>query len=205
MSRMQYPYIAREGWPLIAIAVACGVFAWFIDPEWSALFAALAFALVLKFRDPDRAVPSEALGVVSPVDGVVESVETVQDPCLDREAICIRMQIHLFGSYSARAPVEGKVMDNPKQDNGHAPTARGLRLQTDEGDEVVLIINTAPSWARPRSMLGYGSRIGQGQRAAWVRLARIAEVYLPTSTRIQVVPGRRVLAGSDLLGSLVHD
>src|SRR5690606_34438740 len=119
-------------------------------------------AFALKFRDPDRTIPAEPLGVVSPVDGRVLLVEP------DGERIRIVIRIAFFGAYSGRAPVEGKVQD--------APGPRGMRIRTDEGDEVLLYLNTAPSIAPPRAIVGYGARVGQGQRCAWLRLARSAEV-----------------------------
>lgn len=208
MPTKSHPGIAREGWPIIAVTVAAGGVVWFFDPEWTLLFLVLALALALKFRDPTRPVPPEPLGVVSPVDGIVELVEKAQDPCLGRDAIRIRIRIARIGSYSARAPVEGKVLDfkGPEDSHGTCTTGqRGMRIQTDEHDDVILILNTAPSFARPRSLLGYGSRVGQGQRCALLRLARVAEVYVPTASRVHVEPGRRVLAASELLATLVHD
>jgi len=195
MAHQQHPGIAREGWPFIAVTVVGGLLAWFLNPEWVVLFAVLAFAFMIKFRDPERDFDSEPLGVVSPVDGIVELVEK-------GERVRIRIRLPIFGCYSARAPVEGKVSDHPKLANG---SPRGLHLLTDEGDEVTLVLNTAPSFARPRAMLGYGARVGQGQRCAWLRLARIAEIYLPAGSRVLVEPGRRVLAGSELIATLVHD
>lgn len=197
MLRQTHPGVAREGWPFITAAVVAGVIAWFINPEWSVPFAVLIIVFAMKFRDPAREVPPEPLGVVSPVDGIVELVETGQDPCLGRNALRIRIRIARFGAYSARSPVEGKLLDFKGQ--------RGMRIRTDEDDDVILILNEAPSFAGPRSLVGYGARVGQGQRCALVRLARIAEVYLPAGARAQVKPGRRVLAGSELLATLVHD
>lgn len=196
MARQRHPAIAREGWPLIALAVVGTVAAWLALSDSAMLFAVLALAFAFKFRDPERTIPAEPLGVVSPVDGRVELVEEADDPALNRRALRIRLRVSFFGAYSARAPVEGKVLD--------LAGPRGMRLQTDEGDDVILFINTAPSFARPRSILGYGARVGQGQRCGWLRLARVAEVYLPANARVLVEPGRRVLAGSDLLAELIH-
>ncbi len=204
MTQKHHPQIAREGWPWLAASAAVVAFAAMFAPALVLPAVALVFVSVLKFRDPEREVPAEPLGVVSPVDGVVESVETVRDPCLDRDSVRIRIKIARFGAYSARAPIEAKIGDL----NGHGKdrsATRGMWLHSDEGDDVLLAINTAPAIARPCSMVGYGSRVGQGQRVAWLRLARVAEVHLPVAAKVSVEPGRRVLAGSDLLAVLVHD
>jgi phosphatidylserine decarboxylase len=196
MARQRHPAIAREGWPFISLAALGALASWLALSDAALLFAVLGVALAFKFRDPEREIPADPLGVVSPVDGVVELVEEADDPALNRRALRIRLRVSFFGAYSGRAPVEGKVLD--------LAGPRGMRLQTDEGDDVILYINTAPAFARPQSIVGYGARVGQGQRCAWLRLARVAEVYLPANSRVLVEPGRRVLAGSDLLAELIH-
>ncbi|MCH7854633.1 MAG: phosphatidylserine decarboxylase, partial [Proteobacteria bacterium] len=44
----------------------------------------------------------------------------------------------------------------------------------------------------------------QGQRCAYLRLTRLAEVELPLAARILVTEGQRVSAGSDMLAKLPH-
>ncbi|HEX9851867.1 MAG TPA: phosphatidylserine decarboxylase, partial [Woeseiaceae bacterium] len=56
----------------------------------------------------------------------------------------------------------------------------------------------------PRAFSRYGERVGQGQRCAYLRLTRFAEVHLPVNSRIQVTAGQRVSAGTDILGTLPH-
>lgn len=196
MARQRHPSIAREGWFPIALVALVAATLWLMQSDAWLIALALVAAIGLKFRDPEREIPAEPLGVVSPVDGKVALVETVRDPALDRDAIRVVIRIAFFGAYSGRAPVEGKVLD--------VPGPRGMRLQTDEGDDVLLYINNAPSFAAPKAILGYGARVGQGQRCGWLRLARTAEVYLPANARVCVAPGRHVLAGADLLAVLVH-
>ena len=56
----------------------------------------------------------------------------------------------------------------------------------------------------PRALVRYGERLGQGQRCAYLRLARFVNVYLPEECKITATPGQTVVAGSDLLGSVPH-
>ncbi len=94
------------------------------------------------FRDPRREVPAAPLGVVSPVDGRVVQVDLVDKGVLQGEAHRVRIEIDISGTYTARAPVEGKIMD----------------LRTVAADKVVDYETTDQSWpsmmrsAKPASM-----------------------------------------------------
>ena len=56
----------------------------------------------------------------------------------------------------------------------------------------------------PRSFIRYGERVGQGQRCAYLRLTRLAEVHLPIDGKVLVEPGQVVRGGSDLIGKVPH-
>ena len=103
MARQRHPFIAREGWPFIALAVIGAVAAWLALSDTALLFAVLALAFAFKFRDPERTIPAEPLGVVSPVDGVVTLVEEADDPALNRRALRIRLRVAFFGARHRRA------------------------------------------------------------------------------------------------------
>ena len=168
--------------------------------------AAIFFVLVLIFRDPRRGIPASPLGIISPADGRVIEVDLADRGVLHGEAHRILIDIDSFGTYTARAPVEGKIMDLRSVDTDKVVDYRtnAMWIRTDEGDDVVLQFNGHRLGLVPRAFLRYGERVGQGQRCAFLRLTRIAEVQLPLNARIQVESGQRVAAGSDLLARLPH-
>ncbi len=202
MSPSGYPLIAREGWALVLLALAASLLLYTtmsVHAAWGGVAATVLFALA--FRDPERAVPTAALAIVSPVDGVVTDVAVVDDACLERQAVRIRIRVGLLRAYSLRCPVEGKVCDLRKRTGGKP--ARGLWLHTDEGDDVVVVMR-APRLGRPRARIGYGERAGMGQRCAYLRLAYEVDVLVPASSRVTVAAGDRVLGGSGIIAHLVH-
>ena len=181
--------------------------AWhFVGPLAAALPMALAAYVYLIFRDPPRPVPAVPLGVVSPVDGVVETIELTDQGVLGGEAQKISVRVDSLGTYTARCPIEGKIMDleTDAEVKRKAAAAGGLWVRTDEGDDVVLQFRGHRFGLAPRAFLGYGERVGQGQRCAYLRLTRTAEVQLPLRARVQVSVGQRVAAGSDVLAKLKH-
>jgi len=191
----------------MALAAALvALFLRFLDP-WLALLPLVLFVfLFLLFRDPRRYVPPAALGIVSPVDGEVVAVETTDQCVVQGEAHCVRIRIDALGTYTARSPIEGRVMDLHSRVEGVGPDCptNALWLETDEGDSVVLQFHEYRFGLPPKSFIRLGERVGQGQRCAYVRLARFAEVYLPLDGKVDVVVGQKLIAGSDLIGAVPH-
>jgi phosphatidylserine decarboxylase len=201
------PFVAGEGIPFLLLTGA-GFLAAVRYLEWTvALPLGLLFvALWLLFRDPRRIVPSAPLGVVSPVDGTVIKVDKVTAGVLQGEAHRIRLHIDSFGTYTARSPVEGKIMDlrTVAAEKEIDYQTNALWVQTDEGDDVVLQFFGYRLGLAPKAIVEFGERVGQGRRCAFLRLARSAEVHLPVSSTVLVGPGDVVVAGSDVIGKLLH-
>lgn len=201
------PLVAREGIPILLVAVTGSWLTYKFLGALPALIPALvALWLLLVFRDPHRHIPAAPLGVVSPVDGRVVTVGLADKGVLQGEAHRIVIRINSFGTYTARSPVEGKILDLNALAAGTVvdyPT-NALWLQTDEGDDVVLQFHGYRFGLAPRSFMRFGERLGQGQRCAYLRLTRFAEVHLPIDSKILVKPGQTVVAGADLIAKVPH-
>lgn len=191
----------------MVLVAAAGILLIRYSNPWFALAPGVLLVLMfLLFRDPLRSGPSVALGVISPTDGEVVAVETTDKCVVQGEAHLIRIRINSLGTYTARSPVEGKVMDLHSRAEGVGPEcpANALWVQTDEGDSVVLQFSGYRFGLAPRSFIRFGERIGQGHRCAYLRLAQFADVYMPIDGKVLVKPGQRVIAGIDLIGTVPH-
>ena len=196
--------IAREGVaPLLAVMLAGVLVLHFIGWLQSLVFWVLALLVLVLFRDPERDIPSQPLAVVSPADGKVISVSTVHDPYLRRESTRVAIQMPPYGVFTTRSPIEGKVLEPPNfpaDDN----IPHGVWLQSDEGDDVVMVMTRGPLKNEPRCYIRFGDRIGQGKRCGFVHLGGRVEIYLPESSRLLVKEGDVVQSGSDVIAKLVH-
>jgi len=200
-------FIAQEGIPFVAAAFVAIFVAWqFAGLVYAAIPALLLAWMLMVFRDPIRDVPAVPLGVISPVDGTVVEVGLTDSGALNAEAHRILIRINSLGTYTARCPSEGKIMDFrvAVPNSAAVGTASGLWVQTDEGDDVVLQFHGHRFGLAPLAFLGYGERVGQGQRCAYLRLTRLAEVQLPIHSRVHVTAGQKLSAGIDLLAKLPH-
>ena len=210
MLSYRYPLIAREGWLWIAaILIPASIVHFFYGlaalPLWG-----LVLALLFLFRDPARKIPAAPLGIVSPVDGKVVAIKTVHDTYLDRQALCVSIKMGFTSVYSAHSPMEGKVLeqwlDVPRKSaaTDEAVTTYAQWIQSDENDDVVLVIESSPHSPRPQCYARSGERIGQGQRCGFIRFGSQVDVLIPETSRVNVSLGDGVLAGSDIIATLVH-
>lgn len=207
MKGRRSPFVAREGIPFLAVTVLATWLAWeYFGVNYAIAPAMFCGYFALLFRDPRRNVPAVPLGIVSPVDGTVVDVGLTDKSVLEGEAHKIVIRVNSFGTYTARCPVEGKIMDfRGDQGSKQVPSeASGLWVRTDENDDVVLQFHGNRFALAPRALLRYGERVGQGQRCAYLRFTRFAEVQLPINGRVLVTAGQRVAAGSDVLAKLPH-
>lgn len=215
MANTKQTLVAREGWPLIGLLVAMALLVswnigwWTGVPLW-----VVAAGVSYLFRDPKRIVPPLPLAVISPVDGVVQKVGQIGDPCLERQAQRISLCMGIGGAYSVRSPIEGKVMQrwvekltgnccDPDTAND-ALDDLGLWVQSDEQDDVVLLIPGGRALRSPRIYAFTGDRVGQGQRFGFIRLGSRVDVLVPPGSRVKVEPGERVRSGETVLAQLVH-
>ncbi|MGB5259437.1 MAG: phosphatidylserine decarboxylase [Gammaproteobacteria bacterium] len=197
--------IARHGVaPLLAVILAAVAVMHFLGWLYSLPVWLLASLLLFLYRDPQRNVPSRPLSVVSPADGRVASVSHTPDPYLGRASLKISIEMNPLGVFTARSPVEGKVLE-PRGQNAQDDQPHGVWLQTDEGDDIVMVMNRGRLKNKPRCYIGFGERVGQGRRCGFVHWGGRIDIYLPDYSRAEVEEDARVLGGSDVIASLVHD
>lgn len=205
MQGRRNPFIAREGIPFLLASIVAGWLAYrYLELAWFGAAVLLFLLLIFIFRDPRRRIPSSPLGVVSPADGRVVTVEQISEGAIQGEAHRIVIRISALGTYTARCPVEGKIMNLASQarEQGIDMPTNALWVRTDEGDDVVLKFGGYRLGLPPKSFVRYGERLGQGVRCAYLRLTRLAEIHLPIDSRLLVEPGQRVVAGVDLVAKL---
>ena len=200
----RYPYFSRAALlPLMACAGLGVLVAHFLGWAWSLPFWTGCGFVVYLFRDPEREIPSSPLAVVSPADGVIAFVGEVHDPYLDRQAILLVIEMGRFDVYSTRSPVEGKFLEPPNSGDG-INRPHGVWMKTDEDDDLVMVMHRGPLNNLPHCYVQIGQRVGQGQRCGFIQFGGRVEVYLPVNSRAQVESGSRVIAGSDVIATLVH-
>lgn len=196
--------IAREGLaPLLIMIMVAVVVLHVAGVLLSLPFWLIVLLLLVLFRDPERDISSRPLAVVSPADGEVASITNVHDPYLLRQSIRVTVQMHPYGVFTIRSPVEGKVLEPPNYPVD-ASKPHGVWLQTDEGDDIVMVMTRGRLHIDPRCYIRIGERTGQGKRCGFVHMGGRVDVYLPENSRLVVAEGGVVHGGTDPLAMLVR-
>jgi phosphatidylserine decarboxylase len=196
--------ISRQGLvPLLAATLAAVLVLHFIGLRESLAFWGLGLLVLVLFRDPERDIPSIPLTVLSPADGRVVVIEKTDDPYLRRPSLKVTINMNAYGVFTTRSPIGGKVLEPPSIIDGKLHP-HGVWLQTDEGDDIVLVMNRGRLNNKPRCYIRFGDRVGQGKRCGFVHLGGLVDMYLPENSQPLVAVGAAVQAGSDVIARLIH-
>lgn len=208
-----HPFIAREGWPFIAIAAVLAI----MIQSWAGLGWAWPFWLLLIFvvqffRDPQRPIPAQANAVLSPADGRIVAIETVRDPHADRQAMKISVFMNVFNAHSQRSPVDGSIVKaeyfpgaflNAELDKASEQNERNaLVIETTSGHTVSCVQVAGLVARRILCYVRPGDVLRRGQRYGFIRFGSRLDVYLPLGTRPRVSIGEKVYASATILAEL---
>ena len=211
---MNYPHpiLAREGWFYIALALVAALVVTFFAGWWSIPFWLIALFVVQFFRDPPRAIPADTGLVLSPADGRIVAVETVNDPYAQRDAIKISVFMNVFNVHSNRSPIDGTIEKieyfsgsfvNADLDKASTENERNAVVATTPDGERVTFVQVAGLVAR--RILCYvktGDALKRGQRYGFIRFGSRVDVYLPLTARVRAAVGDKVYASSTVIADL---
>jgi len=207
MAVSRHPIIAKEGWSIILFFSFIIAVLQYSVSHYAAVLWLVPLVLLWFFRDPFRALPSDPLGIVSPVNGTVIIAEAHPDPFLGRDAFLFRISMSLTDIFSIRSVTEGKIIQqwlDPEDDDDDRSLAHAIQIKTDEDDDVMIVLRPGRFFKKLSCDAVIGQRIGQGHRCGIIPFGSCVDVYVPATSMIKVNVGDTVEAGTSLLASLKH-
>jgi len=199
----KHPSTAKEGWLYIAVCIVLALVGVILQSFLSILFLILFLFLLYIYRDPVREIPSAPLGMVSPVDGKIVSIDQVENKYTNELSYKIGIEGKKFGVFAIRSPIEGKLIKQLSE------TVSGKSryinwVQTDEGDNILWDAQfkghtNAHCYVQP------GERIGHGQRCGFLAFNSHVNLYIPVNSSLNAKIQESVLAGESILAYLVHN
>ncbi|MBC8242530.1 MAG: phosphatidylserine decarboxylase [Alphaproteobacteria bacterium] len=211
--------INREGYRFIAIfAVATMILFWIADPlGW--LGVVLTCWCVYFFRDPDRITPTRDGLIISPADGVVQSIEMAVPPeelgMGDKPRQRIAVFMNVFNVHVNRIPIDGEItavsyrpgkflnasLDKASTDNER----QAIRMTTSMGQDIAFVQIAGLVARRIVCGLYEGQRVHAGARFGLIRFGSRVDVYLDEGTAPLVVVGQTAVAGETVLADCDGD
>jgi len=222
----RWPAIHPEGRKFGLIAVAISLFFAFL--AWETLawpMAFLSLGVFAFFRDPERVVPQDDRAIVSPADGLVSLIATVEPPAeltMDdgsgalalAKAPVTRVSIFMsvFDVHINRAPIGGTVrrlvyipgkfvnadLDKASEENErqHILIERQDGLAIGFTQIAGLVARRIVPFVKPGDTLAAGARVGL------IRFGSRVDVFLPAGTDSKVLVGQKVVAGETVLAEV---
>jgi phosphatidylserine decarboxylase len=200
--------IAKEGFVSIGFTILAFILFAIFDLEILEFFTFLLFiSLVFVYRNPERMFPSfEQKSVLSPVDGLVQSIEELED---EEYAYRVTIKSSYLNVSLLRVPLNSQVESLDIKHGARLSPLSALAkdinervelIFKDEYDNRVKTIHTlSRSFDDIKLNLSPNQNIVQGSRYG-VMLSGITTIYLPQNFRINVNIGQEVNASQSLVG-----
>lgn len=211
--------INRAGWPFIAIfaVIAAGLFYLSIIAGW--IGVVLTLWCVYFFRDPDRVTPTRMGLIVSPADGVIQSIGKFPPPPELRMGDAPRTRIavfmNVFDVHVNRIPIAGRISKqayrpgkffNASLDKASEFNERqSLAVETADGHEIGFVQIAGLVARRIKCDVSVDQELKTGERFGLIRFGSRVDVYLPDDVAALVSVGQRAVAGETVIADLTAD
>src|SRR3954471_24747042 len=187
---------------LLVAAAVLGYFFW-----WLAIIPVLLACFFLWFfRDPDRTIPSDPGLIVSPADGKVTDVSTVQLAGQSRTRISVFLNV--FNVHVNRTPIGGvvKLVQYQKGRFGNAMGAissedNEQNIVTVEGEGQTIVFKQIAGLLARRIIFDkkVGDTISRGERIGLIKFGSRVDIILDPSVQVLVKVGDHVAGGSSVI------
>ncbi|MCA1621364.1 MAG: phosphatidylserine decarboxylase [Acidobacteria bacterium] len=208
--------MVKDGYAWVLVPLVAGLLAGLVYMFWAATallvlapaFLLLAAFMAYFFRDPRRAVPSDAGLVVSPADGRVTRVEKLSAGDAQSPTV-VSIFLSPFDVHVNRSPIAGAVVDvtytkgrfiAATSDNAslvneqNALTIKGEHLSVVCKQIAGVLARRIVCWKRP------GDRMELGERFGLIKFGSRTDLVLPPEVEVVVGVGARVSGGVSVIG-----
>jgi phosphatidylserine decarboxylase len=212
--RVQPRSILFEALPVLLVTLGAAAVLGILGYRWLSGAAGIVALFVLWFfRNPERIIPQDQNGVVSPADGrVVEVSKVHEDHLLHREAIKIGIFMSPLDVHVNRIPFGGKILAVLHQSGKFHSAFKAVAsleneqnavlLETPTGKKILFVQIAGMLARRIVCWIREGERVQKGQRFGMIKFGSRLDLYLPPDTQVFVRLGEKVKGGATLIGIL---
>lgn len=181
------------------------------------LFVTLCLGLF--YRDPQRSIIEDKHVLLSPADGVVMEIlqenppEELKSPgTFSQEWTKVGIFLAPWHPHIQRIPCEGTIVEKVYREGSFSHVARretaianerlGIVLSTPEGHGVVCVQIAGFLARRIICNPEVGDHLRQGQRYGLICFGSRLDLYIPSTVKLYIKEGQRLIAGESFLGLL---
>lgn len=209
--------IHKEGFKFILIFALATIILALLSDTLGLIGLVLTLWCIFFFRDPERFTPQIENAIISPADGVVTMIEEHVTPpeelaLANNDWTKISVFLNVFNVHVNRTPIAGKITQVKYKEgkflSANVPEAseenerNSAVVQTKDGKQVVFVQVAGLVARRIISDLKEGQEVKAGERYGIIRFGSRADIYLPKSSKINVLVGQTMIGGETVLGEL---
>lgn len=198
--------MVRDGYFYGLGMAAAAVFVWWYSHALAIIPLLLAAFFLWFFRDPERLIPMQRGLVVSPGDGKVTGISTIQSPA--GPATRISIFLNVFNVHVNRSPIAGVIREVQYQ-KGKFANAMGTlsadvneqNIVTVEGEGRTVVFKQIAGLLARRIVFTkrVGEQVERGERVGLIKFGSRVDVVVPVEMRVLVNVGEMVAGGSTVL------
>ena len=205
--------MVRDGYYYgFVLALATVLVGWLAGTAWALVPLVLTIFFLWFFRDPERNTPADPGAVVSPADGKVSRVETVEVEGKSRKRISIFLNV--FDVHVNRSPVSGVIrgvhyrpgkFGNAMNPESAANNEQNTVTIDAEGRSVIFRQIAGLLARRIVFTKKIGETVARGERVGMIKFGSRTDLLLEASAEIQVKAGDHVKGGSTIVAFLASE
>lgn len=202
---------AKECWPFVlpffvlaALLLATG------HPRWTITIGIVAVAILLFFRIPKRPEVDQIDGVLSPANGKVLKLETLEDPTIGPGTFQrIVIFLSVFNVHVQRSPVAGTVVKSRYTAgrklaafDARAGEVNEQQLTVVEGPNGDLVGIRQIAGLLARRVVTYvevGQELPRGELIGVIKFGSRVDLLLPMSYDLEIEAGQKVVEGQTVV------
>ena len=210
--------ITKEGYPIIAVltlaTLVAGVVGSSLNSDILIIFMIITGLLLLFclifFRDPKRIIPQRDGLFVSPADGKIIQIETIEDLEIGR-AHLISIFLNVFNVHINRTPASGLV-EKVRYKKGKF-LAAFKHDASEENEQTLICINTNSGLIKIKQIAGLiarrihcyvkrESRLEIGDKIGFIMFGSRVDIIMSVNIDLAIELGQKVKGGETIIGKL---
>ncbi|MFC1784996.1 phosphatidylserine decarboxylase [Candidatus Neomarinimicrobiota bacterium] len=214
--------MAQEGRKILSILliITSGLLfiSLFVDiailPIIAGIFSLLLLFSLNFFRDPDRKIPEGDNIIISPADGKVTTVTTINDLNVGENSKLVSIFLNVFNVHANRVPISGKVISVSRKDGQFVSAFRHDAVDVNE--QIITLLDTSIGVVKVKQIAGLIARrilcyakseenMKKGDRLGFIMFGSRTDVILPSSVNINVEVGQRVVGTETIIGNFENE
>ena len=162
------------------------------------------------FRDPDRKIPEGDNIIISPADGKITAITTLNDPDVGENSKLVSIFLNVFDVHANRVPFSGKVISSSRKNGQFVSAFR--HDAADVNEQTTILLDTSIGVVKVKQIAGLiarrilcyanvGEKMNKGDRLGFIMFGSRTDIILPSSVDVLVEVGQRVVGTETIIGN----